>query len=122
VNGGPPGALYLDIVLKPHALFKPSGHDLYLDVPITPWEATLGAQIEVPTLDGKVRIKVGPGARAGQKLRLAGKGLPKPGGGHGDLYAVLTIVTPTVLSDQEKRLFEELSRISRFDPRGHFQS
>ncbi|BAU46917.1 cytochrome C biogenesis protein [Sulfurifustis variabilis] len=121
IGGGAPGALYLDITLRPHALFKPSGHDLYLEVPIAPWEATLGAQIEVPTLDGKVRIKVGPGARAGQKLRLSGKGMPKPGGGHGDLYAVLSIVTPTILSEEEKRHFEELARISRFNPRGHFE-
>ena len=120
VNGGPPGALYLDIKLRPHPLFQPSGHDLYLEVPITPWEATLGTSIEVPTLDGKVRLKIAAGARAGQKLRLGGKGLPKPNGGHGDIYAVLQIVTPSAISAREQALYEELGKISSFNPRAHF--
>jgi curved DNA-binding protein len=120
VNGGPPGALYLDIKLRPHPLFRSSGHDLYLEVPVTPWEATLGTSIEVPTLDGKVRLKINAGATAGQRLRLAGKGLPKPGGSHGDLYAVLQIVTPSTIGTRERELYEELGRISSFNPRGHF--
>lgn len=120
INGGANGDLYLNIVLHPHPLFKASGHDLYLDVPVTPWEAALGANIEVPTMEGNVRLKIKPGTKAGQKLRLAGKGLPTPGSGHGDYYAVLQIVTPTVLSDKEKRLFEELALASTFNPRGHF--
>jgi curved DNA-binding protein len=120
VNGGPPGALYLDIKLRPHPLFQPNGHDLYLDVPVTPWEATLGTSIEVPTLDGKVRLKISAGATAGQRLRLAGKGLPKPGGGHGDLYAVLQIVTPSSIGTRERELYEELGRVSSFNPRSHF--
>ncbi len=120
INGGPAGALYIDIKLRPHPLFQPSGHDLYLEVPVTPWEATLGTSIEVPTLDGKVRLKIAAGATAGQKLRLAGKGLPKPGGGHGDLYAVVQIVTPSSVNDRERALYEELGRISTFNPRSHF--
>src|SRR6185436_15618302 len=88
-NGGPPGDLYLHIVLEPHPLFRPSvgkeGHDLDIEIPLAPWEAALGAQIEVPTLDSAVSMKVPPGVKGGQKLRLAGKGLPKPGGGAGDL-------------------------------------
>ncbi|MEW6353325.1 MAG: DnaJ C-terminal domain-containing protein [Pseudomonadota bacterium] len=119
-GGAPDGDLYLNIVLHPHPLFRASGHDLYLDVPVTPWEAALGASIEVPTMAGNVRLKIKPGAKAGQKFRLAGKGLPKPGGGYGDFYAVLQIVTPTVLSDKEKRLFEELAQTSTFNPRAHF--
>jgi curved DNA-binding protein len=120
VGDGPPGDLYLDIRLMPHPLFKATDHDLYLEVPVAPWEAVLGGEVEVPTLDGRVKLNVRPGSRAGQKLRLAGKGLPKPKGGAGDLYAVLQIVTPTVLSDREKALYEELSKISSFQPRGHF--
>lgn len=120
LHGGPHGDLYLNIQLHAHPLFKPSGHDLYLEVPITPWEAALGATIEVPTLEGNVRLKIKEGARAGQKLRLAGKGLPKPGGGHGDFYAVVQIVTPTVLSERERDLFKELAQVSSFNPRGHF--
>lgn len=121
LRGGPPGALYLHIRLKPHPLFKPDGHDLYLEVPITPAEAALGATIEVPTLVGKVRLKVPPGAHAGQKLRLTGMGLPKPNGGNGDLYAVLQIAAPNALSQRERALYEELGRISSSNPRGHFE-
>ena len=120
INGGPAGALYIDIKLRPHPLFQPSGHDLYLEVPVTPWEATLGTNIEVPTLDSKVRLKIAAGATAGQKLRLTGKGLPKPGGGHGDLYAVIQVVTPSTVNDRERALYEELGRISTFNPRSHF--
>jgi curved DNA-binding protein len=118
-NGGPPGDLYLNIVLRPHPLFRASGHDLYLELPVAPWEAVLGAQIEVPTLAGRVKVTVRPGSRAGQKLRLAGRGLPTPRGEHGDLYAVLQIVTPTALSERERQLYQELAQLSTFNPRGH---
>jgi curved DNA-binding protein len=120
INGGPPGDLYLQIHLEPHPLFRVSGHDLDLEVPVAPWEAALGAQIEIPTMTGRVTMKVPPGSQAGRKLRLAGKGLPKPGGGAGDLYALLTIEVPSPLTDPEKNLFEELRRVSRFNPRGRF--
>jgi curved DNA-binding protein len=119
VGGGPPGDLYLNIALKPHPLFRAEGHDLYLDLPVAPWEAALGAEVEVPTLDGRVKLTIRPGARAGQKLRLAGKGLPKPAGGHGDLYCVLQVAMPSVLSERERALYQELARVSRFDPRAH---
>jgi len=119
MNGGPSGDLYLNIVLRPHPLYKASGHDLYLELPVTPWEAVLGADIEVPTLGGRVKMTVRPGSRAGQKLRLAGKGLPTQRGGHGDFYCVLQVVTPTALSDREKQLYEELGRLSSFNPRAH---
>jgi curved DNA-binding protein len=116
--GGPPGALYLAISLRAHPVWRREGHDLYLDVPLAPWEAVLGASVDVPSLDGAMRIKVAPGARAGQRLRLTGKGLARPGGGRGDLYAVLQVVTPASVSAEEKRLYEELARISPFRPRG----
>jgi curved DNA-binding protein len=112
--------LYLQIHLEPHPLFRVSGHDLDLDVPLAPWEAALGAQVEIPTLEGRVTVKVPPGSKAGQKLRLAGKGLPRPGGGAGDLYAVLQIAVPGTLTEREKQLFEELRKASRFDPRSRF--
>lgn len=120
-NGGPAGSLYLEIKLRPHALFQPSGHDLYLEVPITPSEAALGTSIEAPTLEGRVRLKIASGAQSGQKLRLAGKGLPRPDGGAGDLYAVLQIVTPASLTTQERELYEQLGRISTLNPRSHFE-
>ena len=102
MNGGPAGDLYLQIVLEPHPLFRPSGHDLEIEVPLTPWEAALGAQVEVPTLDALVTVKVPPGSKAGQKLRLAGKGLPRPGGGAGDLYAALSIAVAITLWGAER--------------------
>ncbi len=121
INGGPPGDLYLNIQLRPHALFKVTGHDLELEVPITPPEAALGAQIEIPTLGGRVTVKVPAGSSSGQRLRLSGKGLPKPKSGAGDLYARLNIVVPSSLNEREKKLYEELSEASRFDPRSRFR-
>jgi curved DNA-binding protein len=119
-NGGRDGDIYLNIALHPHPLFRPTGHDLYLDLPLAPWEAALGATVEVPTLSGAVHLKVPPGTTAGRKLRLGKKGLPKPGGGEGDLYAIAQIVNPTVLNEREQELYKQLASASHFDPRGHF--
>ena len=121
VNGGPPGDLYLHIALDPHPLYRVSGHDLDIEVPVAPWEAALGTEIEIPTLEGRVSMKVPPGSKGGQKFRLAGKGLARPNGGAGDLYAVLNIVVPGTLSEREKKLYEELREASRFNPRSRFQ-
>lgn len=121
LNGGPAGALYLAIVLRPHPLFKTSGHDLYLDLPVAPWEAVLGASVEIPTLEGKVRLKIPAGARAGQQFRLGGRGLPRPRGGAGDLYAVLQIATPSAMSPRERELYEDLARESTFNPRANLE-
>jgi len=120
-NGGPPGDLYLHIELEPHPLFRSSGHDLDIEVPVAPWEAALGAEVEVPTLEGAVSMKVPPGAKSGQKFRVAGKGLPKPGGGAGDLYAVVNVTVPPAVSEREKKLYEELRATSKFDPRSRFR-
>ena len=119
-HGGRDGDLYLDIVLNPHPLFRPSGHDLYFDLPLTPWEAALGTTIEVPTLAGAVNLKIPAETAAGRKLRLGKKGLPRPGGGEGDLYAIVQIVNPTAINERERELFEQLARASAFNPRGHF--
>ena len=120
-NGGRDGDLYLNIALHPHSLYRVSGHDLYLDLPLTPWEAALGTVVEVPTLAGAVHLKVPPGTPAGQKMRLAGRGLPKPQEGAGDLFAIVQIVVPTVLSERERELFKQMEQASNFDPRGHFR-
>jgi len=121
VNGGPAGDLYLTIALEPHSLYRPSGHDLDIEVPLAPWEAALGAEVQIPTLEGRVTMKVPAGSKAGQKLRLAGKGLPKPGGGAGDLYALLSIAVPATLTEAETKLYEQLRESSRFDPRARFK-
>jgi len=120
-NGGRDGNLYLNIALHPHPLFRVSGHDLYLDLPLAPWEAVLGAAVEVPTLGGPVRLKVPAGTHAGQQLRLAQRGLPKPKTGVGDLFVIPQIVVPTVTSEHERALFKQLADGSTFNPRGHFE-
>ena len=120
-NGGRDGNLYLNIALHPHSLFRVSGHDLYLDLPMAPWEAVLGATVEVPTLGGPVRLKVPTNTHAGQQLRLGGRGLPKTNGGEGDLFALAQIVVPTAASESERELFKQLAEGSTFNPRGHFQ-
>jgi curved DNA-binding protein len=121
LNGGPNGDLYLNIALHPHPLFRVNGHDLYLDLPLTPWEAALGATVTVPTLGGPVSLKVPPGTSAGRKLRMMKRGLPKPSSGAGDLFAIVQIAVPTVLSERERSLFKELANNSTFNPRGHFE-
>jgi curved DNA-binding protein len=127
LNGGPDGDLYLNIALHPHALFRASGHDLYVDLPLAPWEAVLGASVEVPTLGGAVQLKVPPGTQAGRKLRLGGRGLPKPphaqgqGDGAGDLYALVQIVVPGTATDKERALYQQLADEAAFNPRGHFE-
>ncbi len=116
-DGAQAGDILLTVRLRPHRRFKVAGHDLLLEVPVAPWEAALGAQVEVPTLDSKLRLTVKPGSQSGQKLRLKGKGMPRRGAGAGDLIATLQIVTPTKLSEEERELFEQLAARSEFNPR-----
>lgn len=121
MNGGRDGDLYLNITLHPHPLFRVSGHDLYLDLPLAPWEAVLGASIDVPTLAGSVRLKVPPNTPAGKKLRLAERGLPRPHGKAGDLFAITQIVVPATTTEADRGLFEQLAKNSKFNPRAHLQ-
>ncbi len=116
-NGGPDGDLYLTVALQPHPLYRVSGHDLYLDLPVAPWEAALGASVEVPTPGGNVQMKIPPGTPAGQVLRLAGRGLPQPKAGSGDLHAIVRIVLPETLTEGERASFQELAAASAFAPR-----
>lgn len=120
MGGGRDGDVYLNIALRPHRLYRASGHDLFLDLPVTPWEAALGASVQIPTLAGSVNLKVPAGTRAGQKLRLSGRGLPMPHGGAGDLYAIVQIEMPAELSERERGLLQQLASASSFDPRRHF--
>jgi curved DNA-binding protein len=121
LHGGRDGDLYLTVVLKPHTVFRVSGHDLYFDLPLTPWEAVLGATVEVPTLAGAVRLKIPPDTHAGQQLRLAKRGLPKTNDQAGDLFAITQIVVPTVTREHERELFKQLAASSTFNPRTRFQ-
>lgn len=119
-DGGRDGDLYLNIVLEPHPLFRVSGHDLYIDLPLAPWEAVLGTSVELPTPSGPVLLKVPPGTHAGQHLRLGKRGLPTPRGGEGDLFAIVQIAVPTVVNEPERALYKQLAERSTFTPRAHF--
>jgi curved DNA-binding protein len=117
-GGGPAGDLFLRIRLRPHPRFRVDGRDLYVDLPVSPWEAALGAEVPVPTLEGNARVKVPPGSSSGRRLRLRGQGMPgSRGAPAGDLYAVVTIRVPRKLTRKERELFERLASVSKFDPR-----
>jgi curved DNA-binding protein len=116
-QGGRDGDLYLDITLKPHALYRAVEHDLYLDLPLAPWGAALGASVEVPTLAGAVNLKVPAGTSSGQKLRLTGRGLPRPRGGAGDLFAVAQIAVSAAPNARERELYQELATAGSAPPR-----
>jgi curved DNA-binding protein len=120
-NRGKPGDLYVRLALQPHPLFRVEGHDLYLDLPLAPWEGVLGAKVLIPTLGGPVELTIKPGTSTGQRLRLGKRGLPKPDGTAGDLYAVVQIEVPKTVSVRERALYEELAAVSHFNPRKHFQ-
>ncbi|MFK7938797.1 MAG: DnaJ C-terminal domain-containing protein [Roseovarius sp.] len=111
------GDLFLEISFAPHPVYRPDGRDLYMDLPIAPWEAALGGHVVLPTPDGKVDLRIPQNARSGQKLRLKGKGLP----GHppGDIYAHLVIVNPKVSTDQARQAYQQLAEAMPFDPRSH---
>jgi curved DNA-binding protein len=120
-NGGKPGDLYVLLSLQPHPLFKVNGRDLTIDLPLAPWEAVLGATVEVPTLAGKVELSIKPGTAAGRRLRLAKRGLPATDGSVGDLYAAVQIDVPKTVSQRERELYEQLAAASQFNPRAHFK-
>ena len=119
INGGPDGDLYLDIEVADHPLYRVSGNDLYIDLPLAPWEATLGTSVELPTPAGAVTLRVPPGTRAGQQLRLSGRGMTRGSGGAGHLYALVRIEVPTVVDDAQKALYCQLAESSNFNPRAH---
>lgn len=112
---GVPGDLFLHIEALPHPRFELRGRDLHTDVEVTPWDAALGGQLRVPTLDGTLQVKLPPASSSGQKIRLRGRGMPGPDGG-GDLYATIKIVVPQRLSARERELFERLRAESGFSP------
>ncbi|MDY0039170.1 MAG: DnaJ C-terminal domain-containing protein [Desulforhabdus sp.] len=116
-GGGRRGDLYLKVEIEPHPLYRLEGKDIYMELPITPWEAVLGTEVKISTLSGPITLKVPAGTQNGKKLRFRGKGMPSAKGGAGNLYAVVTVVVPTRLSQREQELFEELGKVSQFNPR-----
>jgi curved DNA-binding protein len=115
IGGAPAGDLYLEVAFKPDPLYRVDGKDLYLDLPVAPWEAALGASVKTPTAAGPVMLKVPAGSAQGRQLRIRGRGLPaaEPG----DLYAVLKIVLPPADTDEARKVYEEMAQRLPFDPR-----
>ena len=117
-HGGPAGDIYLHIELKPHPVFRADRHDLYFDLALAPWEAALGGDVEVPTLEGSVLLTVAPGTQSGRKLRVRGRGMntgKKDEQGlplRGDLYGIVHIDVPATISPRERELYQELASLS----------
>ena len=120
-NGAKSGDLYVALTIAPHPIFRLTGRDLFFDLSLTPWEAALGATVEIPTLGGKLELRVKPGTSSGQRLRLAKRGLPSQHGDAGNLYAVIQIVVPKKISERERELYEQLAAASDFKAREHVQ-
>lgn len=116
-SGGQPGDLFLRIRYLPNKTFKVDGDNLHYDLPLAPWEAVLGDKVQVPTLDGSVELKIPAGSSSGRKFRLRGKGMGSPAK-RGDLYVKVMIDAPMSLTDEERELWEKLSKVSKFKPRG----
>src|SRR5262249_46600931 len=117
-RGAQRGDLFLHVRLQPHPLFEiVDDDDLQIELPVAPWEAALGAKIQVPTVDRAVEMTVRAGTQGGQRLRLRGQGLVRRGGGRGDEYVKIKLVNPPKINTRERELYEQLARESRFDPR-----
>lgn len=117
-GGAEPGDLYLRVRHAAHPDFHTEGADVMYELDIAPWEAVLGAEISVPTLDGKVKLRIPAGSESAHQLRVRGRGLPKgKSGDRGDFHAVLTVQLPTNLSAEERALWEKLRAVSHFNPR-----
>jgi curved DNA-binding protein len=117
IGGGDSGNLYLRVQFAQHPDFRVRGADLYYDLDLAPWEAVLGAAVQIPTLDGTVSLKIPAGTMAGRQLRLRGKGLPASDGTRGNLYAVASIQVPAHLTPEQKVLWEQLATKSTFNAR-----
>ena len=116
-NGGRTGDLYVVVRVEPHEFFQREGEHLHLRVPLAVHEAVLGTRIEVPSLEGPVRLRVPPGTQAGHRFRLKGRGIATPGGGRGDLIVEVTLVLPQVVDERSKELMREFGRLNSGDVR-----
>jgi len=112
---GEKGDLYLEVHFNPHPLYRPEQQDLYMQLPVAPWEAALGATVQLPTPAGVVDLKISPGSNSGSKLRLKGRGIP--GNPAGDIYVTLSVVTPPATSEAAKELYQEMAKTMAFNPR-----
>ncbi|QUH03527.1 J domain-containing protein [Saccharopolyspora erythraea] len=114
---GPAGDLYLVARIRPHRRYRISGHDIHVDLPVTPWEAALGATVPLTTPGGEAKVTVPAGSSSGRRLRLRGEGMPRTRGAPGDLYAEIRVVVPPDPTPRERELFGRLAAESTFDPR-----
>ncbi len=114
-GGAPRGHLYLEVQFRPHALYRVDGRDLYLTLPVAPWEAALGAEVRVPTPGGSVDLRIPENTAPGARLRLKGRGIP--GQVPGDLYAIVEIALPAADSERKRELYQTMAREMAFDPR-----
>jgi len=114
-GGGEAGDLYLEVDFNPRSHYRVEGADVYLELPLAPWEAALGATVKVPTPAGAVDLKIPPGSQAGKKLRLKGRGIPARQAG--DLYVVLQITLPVAENEQQRQVYEEMKQEFSFNPR-----
>lgn len=117
LEGGPPGDLYIVVRVKPHRYLRRVDNDIYVDIPVTIKEALLGAQIDVPTIEGSTTIKIPPGTQGGQKLRLKGMGVHLQHGERGDQYMIINIAVPKKVNNRAKELIEELEKTNPYEPR-----
>ena len=111
------GSLYLTIGLRPHPFYRVEGRDILLELPLTPWEAALGAQVPTPTLGGTTTVTIPPNSRDGQRMRLRGRGLP--GTPAGDQYVTIKLTMPPTTTDQAKELWKSLAAASPYNPRNN---
>jgi len=119
LDARPAGAGDIDLIVRiaPHPRYRINERDIEVDLPVTPWEAALGAVVTIETPHGTEQLEIPPGTSGGQRLRLTGRGLPNPHAAPGDLHAIVRIITPSVLSDAERELFARLAAASTFNPR-----
>lgn len=118
-KASPPGDLYITVQIDKHPLFDVKENDIYLTLPVSPWEAALGATITIPTLGGKVDLKIKPGSQSGQSLRLKNRGLP--GHPHGDQYVILKIIIPEPKTEAAKALYSKMAEEMPFNPRDNMK-
>ena len=116
-NGGKNGDLLIEINIKEDSKYKLKGFDLYTDLKISPWEAILGAKIEIPTIDANTSIYIPQGVQTGELIKIPEKGFKNAKGGRGDLYAEIKIMVPSQITKKEEKIFKELSELSKFNPR-----
>lgn len=118
-GGAPAGDLFLEVAFKAHQKYRVEGRDIYLKLPVAPWEAALGATMKVPTPTGSVDLKLPPGSVSGKKMRIKGRGLP--GKREGDFYVVVDVVLPPAATAEAKKAYEDMAQALAFNPRASME-